>query len=129
MSGTSRGPAAPPAAPAVPAPQGFIWLPEDDFVKHFASGVDPVRARVLHAAQQPLAGSSFTDVMGTPSWKSRPSWYMVATGDQAIPPGAERLFASRMGATTVEVDAGHLAIVSHPGETAQLITAAAEALG
>ena len=110
-------------------PQGFIWLPEDDFVKHFASGVDPVRARVLHAAQQPLAGSSFTDVMGTPSWKSRPSWYLVAAGDQAIPPDAERLFASRMGATTVEVDAGHLAMVSHPGETAQLITAAAEALG
>jgi len=108
-------------------PQGFIWLPEDDFVKHFASGVDPVRARVLHAVQQPLAGSSFTDVMGTPSWKSRPSWYMVATGDQAIPPDAERLFASRMGATTVEVDAGHLAMVSHPGETAQLITAAAAA--
>jgi len=108
-------------------PQGFIWLPEDDFVKHFASGVDPVRARVLHAVQQPLAGSSFTDVMGTPSWKSRPSWYMVAAGDQAIPPDAERLFASRMGATTVEVDAGHLAMVSHPGETAQLITAAAAA--
>ena len=108
-------------------PQGFIWLPEDDFVKHFASGVDPVRARVLHAVQQPLAGSSFTDVMGTPSWKSRPSWYMVAAGDQAIPPDAERLFASRMGATTVEVDAGHLAMVSHPAETAQLITAAAAA--
>jgi pimeloyl-ACP methyl ester carboxylesterase len=110
-------------------PQGFIWLPEDDFVKHFASGVDPVRARVLHAVQQPLAGSSFTDVMGTPSWKSRLSWYMVATGDQAIPPDAERLFASRMGATTVEVSAGHLAMVSHPDETARLITAAAEALG
>jgi pimeloyl-ACP methyl ester carboxylesterase len=110
-------------------PQGFLWLPEDDFVKHFASGVDPVRARVLHAAQQPLAGSSFTDVMGTPSGKSRPSWYMVATGDQAIPLDAERLFASRMGATTVEADVGRLAMVSHPGETAQLITAAAEALG
>ena len=109
-------------------PQGFIWLPEDDFVKHFASGVDPVRARVLHAAQQPLAGSSFTDVMAAPAWKSRPSWYMVAAGDQAIPPDAERLFASRMGATTVEVDAGHLAMVSHPDETARLITAAAEAL-
>jgi len=109
-------------------PQGFIWLPEDDFVKHFASGVDPVRARVLHAVQQPLAGSSFTDVMGTPSWKSRPSWYLVAAGDQAIPPDAERLFASRMGATTVEADAGHLAMISHPAETAQLITAAAEAL-
>ena len=124
-----QGPPSPALEHLFTDPQGFIWLPEDDFVKHFASGVDPVRARVLHAAQQPLAGSSFTDVMGTPSWKSRPSWYMVATGDQAIPPDAERLFASRMGATTVEVDAGHLAMVSHPGETAQLITAAAEALG
>jgi len=107
-------------------PQGFIWLPEDDFVKHFASGVDPVRARVLHAVQQPLAGSSFTDVMGTPSWKSRPSWYLVAAGDQAIPPDAERLFASRMGATTVEVPSSHVAMVSHPDEVAQLVRTAAE---
>lgn len=52
----------------------------------------------------------------------------AATGDQAIPPDAERLLASRMGATTVEVSAGHLAMVSHPDETARLITAAAEAL-
>ena len=120
-----QGPTPPALEHLFTDPQGFIWLPEDDFVKHFASGVDPVRARVLHAVQQPLAGSSFTDVMGTPSWKSRPSWYLVAAGDQAIPPDAERLFASRMGATTVEVDAGHLSMVSHPGETAQLITAAA----
>ena len=110
-------------------PQGFIWPPEDDFVKHFASGVDPVRANVLYAVQQPLAGSTFTDVIDVPAWKSLPTWYAVAAEDQAIPPDAERLFASRMGATTVEVDAGHLAMVSHPGETAQLITAAAEALG
>ena len=123
----AQGPPTPALAHLDVDEQGFAWLPEDDFVKHFASGVDPVRARVLHAVQQPLAGSSFTDVMGTPSWKSRPSWYLVAAGDQAIPPDAERLFASRMGATTVEVDAGHLAMVSHPGETAQLITAAAAA--
>ena len=124
-----QGPTPPALEHPFTDPQGFIWLPEDDFVKHFASGVEPSRARVLHAVQQPLAGSSFTDVMAVPAWKSRPSWYMVATGDQAIPPDAERLFASRMGATTVEVAAGHLAMISHPGETAQLITAAAEALG
>jgi pimeloyl-ACP methyl ester carboxylesterase len=123
-----QGPTPPALEHLFTDPQGFIWLPEDDFVKHFASGVDPVRARVLHAAQQPLAGSSFTDVMGVPSWKSAPSWYMVATGDQAIPPDAERLFASRMGARTVEVNAGHLAMVSHPAETAGLITTAAGAL-
>jgi pimeloyl-ACP methyl ester carboxylesterase len=122
-----QGPTPPALEHLFTDPQGFIWLPEDDFVKHFASGVDPARARVLHAVQQPLAGSSFTDVMGAPAWRSRPSWYMVATGDQAIPPDAERLFASRMGATTVEVPAGHLAMVSHPAEAAQLIARAAEA--
>ncbi len=65
----------------------------------------------------------FTD---KPAWKSLPSWYLVATQDQAIPPDAERLFASRIGATTVEVAAGHLAMVSHPDEAAQLIRTAAE---
>jgi pimeloyl-ACP methyl ester carboxylesterase len=107
--------------------RGFGWLPEDDFVAHFASGVDPVRARVLHAVQQPLAGSTFTDVMGVPAWKSLLSWYLVAAQDQAIPPDAERQFAKRMGATTVEVQSGHLAMVSHPAEVTQLIKSAAEA--
>jgi pimeloyl-ACP methyl ester carboxylesterase len=81
---------------------------------------------VLHAVQQPIAGAVFGDVMGAPTWKSLPSWYLVATEDQAIPADAERLFASRMGATTVEVPAGHLAMLSHPQETANLIKAAAE---
>ena len=82
---------------------GFAWLPEDDFVNHFAADVDPVRARVMYAVQQPLAASALGDVMGVPAWKSLPSCYLVAEGDQAIPPDAERQFASRMGATTVEV--------------------------
>ena len=107
--------------------QGFGWIPQDDFVKQFASGVDAARAAVLHAVQQPLAGSTFTDVMGVPAWKSLPSWYLVATRDQAIPPDAERLFATRMGATTVEVPSGHLAMVSHPDEVTQLITTAVDA--
>ena len=107
-------------------PNGLVWLPQDDFVTHFAVGVDPVKARVLHAVQQPVAGSAFGDVMGIPAWKSLPSWFLVAAGDQAIPPEAERQFAGRMGATTIEVDAGHLAMVTHPGETAGLIKAAAE---
>ena len=107
--------------------QGFGWLPEDDYVNHFAADVDPVRARVMHATQQALAGSTFTDVMGEPAWKSLPSWYLVATEDQAIPPDAERLFASRMGATTIEVPSSHVAMVSHPAEVTQLIKTAAEA--
>ena len=65
--------------------------------------------------------------MGIPAWKALPSWYMVADGDQAIPPDAERLFARRMGATTVEVSTNHVAMVSHPDDVVQLIKAAAQA--
>jgi pimeloyl-ACP methyl ester carboxylesterase len=108
--------------------QGFAWLPEDDFVKHFAAGVDPGRARVMHAVQQALAASTLQDEMGVPAWKSRPCWYLVARDDQAIPPEAERQFAKRMDATTVEVPAGHLAMVSHPDEVARLIETAAKSV-
>jgi pimeloyl-ACP methyl ester carboxylesterase len=105
--------------------QGFAWLPEEDFVGHFAADVDPVKARVLCAVQQGLSMSTFEDVMGMPAWKSHPSWYLVATNDEAIPPDAERMFAQRMGATTVEVASGHLAMVSHPREAVEQIEAAA----
>ena len=70
---------------------------------------------------------AIADVMGVPAWKSLPSWYLVATEDQAIPPDAERMFASWMGATTIEVASSHVAMVSHPDEVTRLITAAAEA--
>jgi pimeloyl-ACP methyl ester carboxylesterase len=106
--------------------QGFAWLPEDDFVKHFAADVDPVKARVMFAVQQPLATSTFEDVMGVPAWKSHPSWFLVAADDQAIPPDAERQFAKRMGATTIEIPTGHVAMVSHPDKVTQLIETAAK---
>jgi len=122
----SQGPTTPALEHLFTDKQGFGWLSHDDFVKHFAADVDPVRANVMHAVQQPLAGSAFTDVMGTPAWKSLPSWYLVATQDQAIPPDAERMFASRMGATTIEVPSSHVAMVSHPDEVTQLIESAAE---
>lgn len=107
---------------------GFAWLPEDDFVNHFAADVDPVKARVMFAVQQPLAASALADVMGVPAWKSLRTWFLVAQGDQAIPPDAERLFAKRMGATTIEVASNHVAMVSHPDEAVALIKQAAEAL-
>src|SRR6202167_686663 len=108
--------------------QGFAWLPEEDFVKHFAADVDPVRARVMCAVQQPVAAAAFQDVMGVPAWKSMPTWYLVAMADEAIPPDAERQFAGRMGATTIEVPSSHVAMVSHPDEVAQLIETAAMAV-
>src|SRR2546425_6567364 len=112
----SQGPTPPALAHQMVDKQGFVWLAEDDFVGHFAADVDPVKARVMYAVQQALAASTFGDVMGVPAWKELPSWYMVATNDEAIPPEAERLFAKRMGATTVEVPASHVAMVSHPRE-------------
>ena len=121
------GPPTPSLAHLTVDEQGFAWIPEDDFVNHFAADVDPVRARVMHAVQQCLSMSTFEDVMGLPAWKSRPSWYLVATNDEAIPPDAERMFAQRMGATTVEVPSSHVAMVSHPGEVVRLIEAAADA--
>jgi pimeloyl-ACP methyl ester carboxylesterase len=107
--------------------QGFGWIPEDDFVEHFAADVDPVKAKVMCAVQQGLSMSTFEDVMGVPAWKSHPSWFLVATNDEAIPPDAERMFAKRMEATTIEVPSSHVAMVSHPDEVVTLIEAAADA--
>ena len=104
--------------------QGFAWLPEDDFVNHFAADVDPTKAKVMHATQQPLAGTALQEKMGTPAWKSLPSWFLIAEGDQAIPPDAERQFAQRMDATAVEVATNHVAMVSHPDDVVEIIKAA-----
>lgn len=122
------GPPQPALAHLIVDEHGFGWLPEADFVDHLAADVEPTKARVLCAVQQGLSMSTFEDVMGEPAWKSRPSWYLVATGDQAIPPDAERMFASRMGATTIEVASSHLAMVSNPHAVTKLIKEAADTI-
>src|SRR4029078_7307546 len=91
--------------------------------------VDRPRARVMWSLQQALASSAFTDLMGPPAWKSLPTWYLVAQNDEAIPPDAERMFASRMGATTVEIPWSPVPMVSHPEEVAELIEKAAATVG
>ncbi len=124
-----QGPPQPALAHLIVDEHGFGWIPEADFVDHFAADVEPAKARVLYAVQQCLSMGTFEDdVMGEPAWKSRPSWYLVATGDQAIPPDAERMFANRMGATTTEVASGHLAMVSHPQAVTKLIKEAADTI-
>ena len=120
------GPPTPSLAHLIVDEQAFAWIPEEDFVTHFASGVEKSRAKVMSAVQQGLSMGTFEDVMGVPAWKSLPSWYLVATTDEAIPPDAGRLFAKRMGANTIEVPAGHLAMVSHPAEVVKLIESAAK---
>jgi pimeloyl-ACP methyl ester carboxylesterase len=123
----SQGPVTPALAHLFTDKQGFGWLSEDDFVKHFAGDVDPMKAKVMHAVQQPLSGTAFADVMEAPAWKTLPSWYLVATNDEAIPPDAERQFAKRMRATTVEVPSSHVPMVSHPKDVVELIESALSA--
>jgi pimeloyl-ACP methyl ester carboxylesterase len=107
--------------------QGFAWLPEEEFVNHFAANVEPAKARVMHAVQQPLSVRALQDVMGVPAWKALPSWFLVAGEDQTIPPDAERLFAKRMGAATVELRSDHVPMVSSPEDVVNLVKTAAEA--
>ncbi len=123
----SQGPPMPVVAHLRVDAQGFAWLPREDIVKFFAADVDPVKASVMYAVQQPLAMSTFGDVMGAPAWKTLPSWFMVARNDQVIPPDAERLFAGRMKATVSEIESSHVVMVSHPDAVTDLIVRAAEA--
>jgi pimeloyl-ACP methyl ester carboxylesterase len=82
----------------------------------------------MFVVQQPLHLECPGGGDGVPAWKSLPSWFLVADGDQVIPPDAQRVFAARMGATTVEVSTNHVAMVSHPDEVLQLIKTAAAAV-
>jgi pimeloyl-ACP methyl ester carboxylesterase len=108
--------------------QGFAWLPQDDFVKHFAGDIDADQAKVMYSVQQPLPASALAEVMGTPAWRNTRTWYAVATNDEAIPADVQREFAKRMDATVIEVASGHLPIVSHPDEVADLISTAARSV-
>jgi pimeloyl-ACP methyl ester carboxylesterase len=125
----AQGPPTPAIAHLRIDEQGFAWLPQDDFVQHFAADVDPIQANVMYAVQQPLPLTAYDDVMGTPAWKNDvPTWYAVAKNDEVIPPDAERLFAKRMGATATELESGHVGMVSHPDEVATLIQTAAQSV-
>ena len=104
---------------------GFAQLSEDSFLKSFANGVAPAKAHVLYAVQQPIASTLFAGKTTAAAWHDKPSFYAVSKLDQTTSPDLERFLANRMKATTIEVDAGHLALVSHPHEIANLILAAA----
>jgi pimeloyl-ACP methyl ester carboxylesterase len=83
---------------------------------------------IIDAARRKLLDEDWDLGVVGPAWKSLPSWFLVAEGDQAIPADAERLFAKRMNATTTEVPTNHVAMVSHPDDVVTLIKSAARAL-
>jgi pimeloyl-ACP methyl ester carboxylesterase len=114
-----------PVRAGVQESNGFTNLSEDAFLKYFANGVPREKAKVLYAVQEPAAASLFGGRTTVAAWRSKPSWYAVSKLDQTISPDLERFLAARMKATTVELEAGHLSLVSHPQEIANLILAAA----
>jgi pimeloyl-ACP methyl ester carboxylesterase len=122
-----RFPAAPASGGLVHA-DGFGALTEDAFLRDFANGVEPGLARVLYAVQGRVSDSLFGDRTTVAAWRSRPAWYAVSRRDRTISAELQRFMAERMHATSVEIDAGHLSLITHPGEVTQLIMHAAQAV-
>jgi len=104
---------------------GYTRLSEESFLKYFANGVPEKKARELYAEQGYTAASIFAGRTTQAAWRDKPSFYAVSKEDKTINPDLERFLAKRMNATTIELDAGHLSLVSKPKEVANLILAAA----
>jgi pimeloyl-ACP methyl ester carboxylesterase len=117
--------------PTPPASAGIVFdgdegrLTEAAFLHDFAGDLPEARARVLYAVQQPFHKALLTGKTRQAAWRSKPSFYAVSTEDRTINPDLERFMAKRMGATTIEVKASHLSLISHPGEISRLILQAA----
>ena len=113
----------PPVSSGIVTANGFRFLSEQAFLRDFANGVPRKEALELYAVQGPLSTKAPTTSVA--AWHRKPSWYAVSKGDRTIDPGLERFMAKRMKATTVEVDAGHLSLVTHPEAISRLIMQAA----
>ena len=101
--------------PNAPAGDVDLYLKRDAFFTSFANGVDRDTTALLYAGQRPWALSAGYQPAGVPAWKTIPSWYALGTKDEVIPPAQQRFMAQRAGARIVEVNAGHLSMVSQPG--------------
>jgi pimeloyl-ACP methyl ester carboxylesterase len=115
-----------PARAGVVTHDGFTTLTEDAYTKYFANGIPHKQAEVLFAEQEPTAASLFTNRTTAAAWHDKPTFYAVSKQDMTIAPELERFLAKRMHATTIEVNAGHLSMVSQPQAIANLILKAAD---
>ena len=100
---------------------GLTYINPDMFHDAFAQDVNTTEADIMAIAQKPFNQSIFTEPSGPPAWKQLKTWYQVSDSDHMIPPDTQRMFAQRMNATTITIDASHSSYVSHPDEIAQLI--------
>jgi pimeloyl-ACP methyl ester carboxylesterase len=118
--------ALPPAGKGVKeTADGYFYIDPPSFHSDFIADVPEAKAAFMAQSQVLFSADSFTTPVKTPAWKSKPTWYLVATSDHSINPDQERMMAKRAHATTIEVNSSHAAYISHPKETAKLIEDAA----
>src|SRR5579863_3936187 len=111
-----------------PDGNGNWWIEQAHFAADFAADVPPAVSHFMAESQVPISTDSFTHNVTSPAWKTKPTWYMVATADRSINPDQERMMAKRANAKTIEVNSSHVAYMSHPTETAKLIEEAANSV-
>ena len=117
-----------PVPPILPPQDGFLFLDKSKFADSFAGDVDKEKAEFMADSQVPWGLPALEGVVTEPAWKSRRSWYLIATEDRMIPPPAQRFMSQRAGATVVEASGSHAIYVSQPEAVANLIKNAARSL-
>ena len=117
-----------PVPPILPPQNGFLFLDKTKFAASFAADVDAHKAAFMADSQVPWGVKALGGTIIEPAWKSKPSWYLVATEDKMIPPPAQRLMSKRAGSTIVEEKGSHAIYVSQPNAVAALIAKAAESV-
>lgn len=111
--------------PILPPQDGYLLLDKAKFPASFASDVDSEKAAFMADSQVPWGVEALGGTISEPAWKSKPSWYLVATDDKMIPPPAQHLMAQRAGSTVTEVAGSHAIYVSQPSAVASVIEMAA----
>lgn len=111
--------------PILPPQNGFLFLDKAKFASAFAADVEPAEAQFMADSQVPWGVASLTGTVTTPAWRSKPSYYLVATDDHMIPPSVQRMMAERAHATIATSPGSHAVYVSRPQAVADLIERAA----
>ena len=114
-----------PVPPILPPQDGFLFLDRDKFASSFAADVDAEKAAFMADSQVPWGVEALGGSISEAAWRTKPSWYLIATDDKMIPPDAQRTMSKRAGSTVVEVKASHAVYVSQPKAVAALIEKAA----
>ncbi len=114
-----------PVPPILPPQDGFLFLDRDKFHASFAADLSAEEAAFMADSQVPWGVDALGGTISEAAWRSKPSWYLVATDDRMIPPPAQRSMAERAGATVVEAAGSHAIYLSQPATVAGLIEQAA----